>query len=57
MNRRHFGGKTSDSRRHSTTTFKSTSVEAAETNFLKLINYSCRQKPINDDHLGQVDES
>ena len=57
MNQRHFGGKTSDSRRHSTTTFKSTSVEAAETNFLKLINYSCRQKPINDDHLGQVDES
>ena len=21
---------------------------------LKLLNYSCRQKPINDDHLGQV---
>ena len=24
---------------------------------LKLINYSCSQKPINDLHLGQVDES
>ena len=24
---------------------------------LKLINYSCNQKPINDLHLGQVDES
>ena len=35
----------------------STSVEAAETNFLKLNYYSCSQKPINDDHLGQVDES
>ena len=35
----------------------STSVVAAETNFLELINYSCCQKPINDDHLGHVDES
>ena len=24
---------------------------------LELINYSCKQKPINDNHLGQVDES
>ena len=24
---------------------------------VKLINYSFSQKPINDDHLGQVDES
>ena len=24
---------------------------------LKLINYSCQQKLINDNHLGQVDES
>lgn len=24
---------------------------------LKLINYSCSQKPINYEHLGQVDES
>ena len=24
---------------------------------LKLINYSCSQKPINDLHFGQVDES
>lgn len=24
---------------------------------LKLIKYACRQKPINDSHLGQVDES
>ena len=27
------------------------------TNLLKLINYSCSQKPINDLHFGQVDES
>ena len=24
---------------------------------LKLRNYSCKQKPINDNHLGHVDES
>ena len=24
---------------------------------LKLNNYSCKQKPINDNHLGQVNES
>ena len=24
---------------------------------LKLVNYSCSQKPINDDYLDQVDES
>ena len=24
---------------------------------LKLVNYSCSQKPINDDYLAQVDES
>ena len=24
---------------------------------LKLRNYSCKQKPINNNHLGQVDES
>ena len=29
----------------------------ARTNVLKLINYSCCQKPINDLHLSQVDES
>ena len=23
----------------------------------QIINYSCRQKPINDGHLGQVDKS
>ena len=28
-----------------------------EPSLLKLINYSCSQKPINDLHLGQVDES
>ena len=26
-------------------------------NVFKLINYSCCQKPINDDHLSQVDDS
>ena len=25
--------------------------------FLKIINYSCRKKPVNDDHLVQLDES
>ena len=24
---------------------------------LKLRNYSCKQKPVNNNHLGQVDES
>ena len=28
-----------------------------KTVILKLINYSCKQKPINDNHLGQVDKS
>ena len=31
--------------------------EKTLTVILELINYSCKQKPINDNHLGQVDES
>ena len=30
---------------------------SCSTNILKLINYLCSQKPINDLHLSQVDES
>jgi len=36
--------------------FFSKSTESL-TDIFKLINYSCSQKPINDLHLGQVDES
>jgi len=31
--------------------------KSVSSDILKLINYSCSQKPINDLHLGQVDES
>ena len=37
--------------------FRSFSFSRHSFGILKLINYSCSQKPINDDHLAQVNES